>query len=654
MQIIFDGSRTETGIIVREISVSLPIMKPRFFILLLLLTLAAFPLRAQWSGSADLATGLGGMTGNKDLNIGFLGHLLTQGNASVRYQSDQFTWNASVNGKWEPKSSDNSRLNFHAEAADRLALELVYKTVKTRPLQVGARTEFGWKPSPAAEYSAWVSYQYQNDRARNVSNSLSGTLPLDGQRIRHYYESPRELVDDLRLDDMDAHLATCYYETPRMDEHVMGTGARGKWKLGDKDLLQGYFSLSTTSSQRHTTWSVFRTTGSVPNDIDIEAAFRNGDAWMYRITPSSIDLDFSADVHLRHTVRSDSVRTVRWQPGIRVSGNHSLDHNSGATLSDIGPDNTYQWRDSLRLRETFDFLSITPAPYLAFEYSAQKLQVKADYALQFWLCRLNDEEHRQPIGLLGPYPDGNASLTWTLSDRHKLGVTHAVGVDYPNYFQLCWYDRTGGYVDQLFRGNADLAASLHSRYGMTYELKLKRFRYKMRNAVTRRIDEIDQTWTNEEIEGRLYKVFHWVNAADSWSFGTAHRVGYEGKSLKAGLGVEYNQSRRTAQTDGTRKDASDWRLTADTDADLGKGWLIHADAKYQSKVATFFTKFNEYWEVGLRIRKKFKRVTLYVDGRDLLDNARQTSFESADGQEMWVDVARENRRLFLAGIQWTF
>lgn len=44
-------------------------MKPRSFVLLLTLILAAFPLRAQWSGSADLATGLGGMTGNKDLDV---------------------------------------------------------------------------------------------------------------------------------------------------------------------------------------------------------------------------------------------------------------------------------------------------------------------------------------------------------------------------------------------------------------------------------------------------------------------------------------------------------------------------------------------------------------------------------------------------------
>lgn len=28
--------------------------------------------------------------------------------------------------------------------------------------------------------------------------------------------------------------------------------------------------------------------------------------------------------------------------------------------------------------------------------------------------------------------------------------------------------------------------------------------------------------------------------------------------------------------------------------------------------------------------------------------------ESADGSELWVDVARLNRRLFLLGFQWNF
>jgi hypothetical protein len=149
-------------------------------------------------------------------------------------------------------------------------------------------------------------------------------------------------------------------------------------------------------------------------------------------------------------------------------------------------------------------------------------------------------------------------------------------------------------------------------------------------------------------------VFSWVNSDDSWSFGTAHRIGWEGSKLKSGVGMELNQTRRIAKKDRTIKNASDWRLTADVEALLGKGWSLGANVKYQSKVATFFTSFNEYWELNTHIQKKFRNVTLYLDGRDLLDNARQSSFRSEDGKELWVDVARENRRLFLLGVKWDF
>lgn len=38
----------------------------------------------------------------------------------------------------------------------------------------------------------------------------------------------------------------------------------------------------------------------------------------------------------------------------------------------------------------------------------------------------------------------------------------------------------------------------------------------------------------------------------------------------------------------------------------------------------------------------------------LLDMARLTTFESADKKDVWIDVARDNRRLFLLGFRWDF
>ena len=631
-------------------------MRKTIILLSLLFFVAAPALRAQWSGRVDFSTGLGGMMGNREYQIGNLGHLLTQGDFTLRYRTDKFTWTNTLNGSWEPKSSDNSRMNLKLAQQDEIGLDLVYKTVKTRPLQVGIRSDFGWKPSATSSYSAWISYRYKNDRARNVSNSLTGTIDIsamDPQQRRQYYESPRDLVEELSLDDLDSYQASCYYETPRMDEHSMTTGASGDWQLGPKSLLQASLSLATAFSGKHTTWSVFKTSQAYPGEIDVTAAFHEGNAWMYRITPTTADLDFSADIHLRQTERDDSQR-FRWTPGVRVFGNHSLDKNSGASLSDITPDGSYVWQDSLRLRETFDFFAMTAAPFAAVEYRGRKIEVQADYSLQFYFYRLNDDTHLQPLALSSVKPSGNARFTWKISDVHRLGLTHDVGVDYPDYLKICWYDRTGGYADQLYRGNKDLVSTLHSRYGITYELQYKRFRYRTSNTITRKINEIDQTWSNEEIEGRLYKVFHWINSSDSWSFGTFHRFGWEGKVLKAGVGVEYNQSRRTAKANGAVRDASDWRLTMDADLNLGKGWTFGANARYRSKVATFFTRFDEYWELGARLQKKFERFTIYLDGRDLLDEALATTYESADGRELWVDVARENRRLFLLGLQWNF
>ena len=632
-------------------------MKHRPLILaLLLFTLAAPPLRAQWSGWMDITGGLGGMKGNRELDVGLLGHVLAQGDVGLRYQTDAFTWTTSVTGRWEPKSSDNSRMNISLEQPEAMGLELVYKTVKTRPLQVGVRSSFDWKPSQGRHYSGWITYRYKNDRARNVSNSISGTLDLEGmdaQQRRRYYEDPQGFAESLRLEEMDSYTASCYFELPRMNEHMMGAGATGSWQLAGKSLLEGSFSVSSTSNKKNNLWSVFKTTDLDLDDIDEVEAFRRGDAWMYRITPSSIDLDFTADLHLRRTVREDSLR-LHWGPGVRFFGNHSLDRNSGATLVDIDDNGHYQWKDSLRLRENFDFLALNAAPYVTVAYRDKHIDLLADYSAQFYFNRLNDDTHRQSLKLISVSPVGNAHFTWKMTDVHKLGFTHKVGVDYPDYLKICWYDRTGGYADQLYRGNANLVSSLHSRYGLVYELQYKRFRYRTDNAVTRRINEMDQTWTNEEIEGRLYKVFYWINSADSWSFGTNHRIGWEGEIVKGGTGVEYNWSRRKAKADGAIKNASDWRLTADVVAVLGKGWRVGADVMYQSSKATFFTRFNEYWKLNAHIQKDFGKFTLYFDGRDLLDYARKTTFTSADMKEYWVEVARDNWRLFLLGIKWKF
>jgi hypothetical protein len=229
-----------------------------------------------------------------------------------------------------------------------------------------------------------------------------------------------------------------------------------------------------------------------------------------------------------------------------------------------------------------------------------------------------------------------------------------MSVSHPDYLKICWYDRTAGYLDQLYRGNEGLLSPKTRVYGLEYEFKYKRFISQSTVSYKRVLDEIDQTWTNEEIDGRQYKVFHWLNSSNSRSVGLTQKLGWRGKVIVANVGITYNQSRRTAKDSDKVKNSFDWKLTSDVTAFLGKGWSVGADAKYQSKVATFFTIFKQYCELNVRIQKDFKKFTLYLQGRDLLDQTRETSFESEELQEFWVEQVRSNRRIFVLGAKWKF
>ena len=101
-------------------------------------------------------------------------------------------------------------------------------------------------------------------------------------------------------------------------------------------------------------------------------------------------------------------------------------------------------------------------------------------------------------------------------------------------------DRTAGYLDQLYRGNERLRSPQTRQYTLGYEFKYRRLISKTGVGYKRVVDEIDQTWTNEEIDGRQYKVFKWLNSASSYSLGLSENLGWRGKVITANLGVAYN------------------------------------------------------------------------------------------------------------------
>ena len=594
---------------------------PRLFLGLTLL-LCSLPLRAQWSGNVDLSAGLGGMEGSIVSDDKPMFHGLTQGVFQLNYKTDHFRWSTRLDGKWEPKTTDNTRFAYKKEKVG-----IVYKAATTRPLSTSIRSDFVWTPSPGRDYSAWILYQYKNDRAFNHSINFDGN------------------VEELQS-------FSYYYEEPVMDEHKVETGARFSHRFnGGRSILHGSVVFQSAGSQRVNTWTVFKTDpgegATVIEDDEVE-----GYAWRYRITPGSRDFNLDGDFHLQQTLLDQDVK-LTITPGARLSTKHALDQNSGATQISLY-DEEEVWKDSTRLRETFDFLSLWAEPYMAADFKWKNVEAHANYAGQIYARRLNDDTHWQPLKVKGFYPVGRANVRWTLSPMHSFNLTNQMSVSHPDYLKICWYDRTAGYLDQLYRGNEQLLSPRTRLYGLEYEFKYKRFLSQFVVSYKRVVNEIDQTWTNEEIDGRQYKVFHWLNSSNSRSVGLTQKLGWRGKVIVANAGITYNQSRRRAMDSDKVKNSFDWRLNADVTAFLGKGWSVGADARYQSKVATFFTIFKEYCELNVRIQKDFKKFTLYLQGRDLLDQPRQTSFESEELQEFWIEEVRSNRRIFVLGAKWKF
>lgn len=598
-------------------------MKTGLFCLALLLL--AVPVRAQWSGSAELSGGLGGMEGgiandNKPVLHGFV-----QGVFQLNYKTDKFSWGTTLNGKWEPNTTDNTRVAYKKER-----LGVTYKSASTRPLTISLKSDFVWKPAADRNYSSWILYQYKGDRGQNHS------LNYDGKE-----DEPDKISYN--------------YEVPVLNEHKVETGLKTFRNFNSgRSILQSSLTFQAISSKKVNTWIVFKTENKGGSGAAVNVDDLTGYAWKYRITPSSLDFNLDGDIHLQRTVLDDATK-LKFTPGFRFSSKQAIDQNSGATRINVTQENVEEaWRDSTRLRENFNYLSILADPYLTADFKWKKLEARIDYACQFYARRLNDDTHRQPLKIKGMYPVGKANLKWIISPQHSLNLTNQMSVAHPDYLKICWYDRTAGYLDQLYRGNEELLSPFTNRYGLEYDLTLNRFSARTSVTYTHVMNEIDQTWTNEEIEGRQYKVFLWMNSSNSDAIGITQKLGWKGKVITANLSVTYNQTRRASTRTDAVKNSIDWRLNADITARLGRGWSIGSELKYQSKMKTFYTVLSEYGELNAHVQKDFKRISLYLRGRDLLDRAVTTSFESEELQEYWVEEVRKNRRIVVIGAKWKF
>ena len=528
-----------------------------------------------------------------------------------------------VQGDVEKKSTDNYRMSAHIfdiehEVRTDYDLESSIKLTNDLPVHASYRTEATWQPSSGQQYTLWGKYNYYYSYSDNYT--YFSTLKT---RAEHRSE-----------------------EFPLIGEHTVGAGLRASNELGSpRILLSGDLSFEMDDKDMTTYYA------TVDNpDIDTD------DAWMrmYRLSLHSRNTTFKALLHVRDSLLRGSTR-LTIDPGFRFAAVVALHENSGATLEEDGDSRDEScWRDSTEIREWFHFASLENQPYLAADFSWKKLRIHADYALMFYARRLTDSTHLQGFRWQRPYMVGDSRVEWHFSPEHRVTLSHSISVRHPDYLQVCWFDRSGGYIDQLYRGSEKLRSARTRQYKLAYDFNHNHFVASASLLYTHRLDEIEQTWFKEEIDDRNYTIFTWLNGGDTKIFGASQRLGWRGKILTANASVDYNHSIRRLHDSETVKHANDWCLKADVAAHLPKGWTLATDVRYQSAVSTFFALFKEYCVLNARVQKEFKHITLTLEGRDLLDRAVEARVISEDQSEGWLERTVYNRRLIVLGFTWKF
>ena len=214
-------------------------------------------------------------------------------------------------------------------------------------------------------------------------------------------------------------------------------------------------------------------------------------------------INAGASITLRDSTLA-GVSSLLAEGGIRLRGNRLLDHYSGAIL--VGED---VWRDSVRLRENFNYLELYAEPNVRLSYHKKDYGADLHTTIQLYGNHLTDKDKKDKVNWRPPSTIGNFQFFWNPAPAHRLAVVGS------------------------------------------------------RSALTHTSDEIEHFFQTEIIDGRPYTVFQWDNTAYGDSFNHISGLYWNGKVLTSSLLADYLQERRHKYGSGDKiKDSHRWIIRA--------------------------------------------------------------------------------------------
>lgn len=151
-----------------------------------------------------------------------------------------------------------------------------------------------------------------------------------------------------------------------------------------------------------------------------------------------------------------------------------------------------------------------------------------------------------------------------------------------------------------------------------------------------------------------YRVFTWINTDFTRSLTQRLQVSWMGRIITANMLANYQHSWMKNPNSDDLTQAHNWEVRGDITVRPLEGWSVSTNGFYRSTISSLYNKAQDLYSVSARLTKEFKRLTVYLEGQDLLDHKVTTETSSEDMSQLMVQTTSMNRRLFLLGLTWTF
>ena len=603
----------------------------------MVMLIQASAIQAQLTSGGDIAGGYTWL--DSKINDQPLRHYAGSGKLWLESKTKNCDWRVTLNGSYKDQESESQTIDLKYTDAGDVTAKTIISLTHRKPLNINTRFDLNWRQPDKSAYKLWAQYGY---------------LKTDNT---YFFFSVQQSSQDLNEGDVRG-------EVKEERSHHVSVGYSGTTMLNASGwVLKSAAEVELTKKQVENDWGVFLVDVTNPEDATCKTIRE------WRLHPHYTDWRMNASLLTADTLLKTSASRLMLGGGLRFMAESEKYLHGGEVATEFNGASTKV--DCLDQHATGFRYFIEP--FFTGEWKKGKWLLSAEYGIRLYhtnttdnrgtavtIYNLMDPEHplsNNSISHFTPLLTGEAKLTRQLSKRHSLTLENKVGSRLPNHQQSVLGFVQSVEYNKVILGNPNIKPEVSSLCALSHTYSDGHF-----SATTSASAE----WTHNQMSIYLYgcTIDGWnenaqiaLNVADVATYTLRERLAWNSKWLTAQAeiwGCLAHHQGTGAIFDGTELDDSSWGWKLGAKVKLGHGWQVNTDFQYKGGYKTVAMDMSRSWQMSnIAVEKQFKHITLYLNGRNLIDPALQMSINDTEGKTIYNFNSRMNNRMVMIGCRWS-